>query len=112
MFKNIVIAAVAVAGLTGATTAVALPSPPPAPHLTHLISGKTATFKFTDRQADVKFACRVTGGRFGHNGFGPCKSPVTLRHIRPGKYRFSVNAFWSTGPINPSRAVSYSWQVK
>jgi hypothetical protein len=111
------VTAIGVLGASAAAVASVLPTPPPKPKITahpaRVTRSRTATFKFTDRQQKVvKFACAMGNSKAPLQGWGPCKSPMVIRHLRPGKYRFGVNAFWSTGPVNPSRPATYTWQVR
>ena len=55
------------------------------------ITGARATFRFGGIGEAESFLCALSGpGR--HAVFKPCTSPRTYRHLRPGRYAFSVRA--------------------
>jgi hypothetical protein len=80
-------------------------SPPPAPapgrpdtKITRATLGpeRTATFRFEAIGGAEGFRCRLKGPR-GRARFRPCSSPRTYRHLRPGRYVFSVRAIGAAG---------------
>jgi hypothetical protein len=85
------------------------PTPPPTPPDTvppetkfgHMpkseLDGTTATYRFSSTEAGSTFECKLDKGRFK-----PCTSPKRLRHLKPGKHRFSVAAIDSSGNRDPT----------
>jgi hypothetical protein len=92
-----------------ATPTVPPPPVPPAPRITAHPAGAstetTATFRFTDGQAGVRFKCRLDGG-----AFSGCSSPRRYDGLRIGQHTFRVHAVNSLGQA--SGDTSYKWSVK
>lgn len=51
-------------------------------------SNRTAVFRFTSSAHDALFRCQLNRGEYR-----PCKSPMTVRNLRTGSYRFSVYSY-------------------
>jgi hypothetical protein len=83
-------------------------TPPPAPQITEAPSNPTestsATFKFTDAEAGVKFACRLDG-----QTPSLCSSPKSYTGLALGEHTFSVAAIDAAG--NVSTPASDSWTI-
>lgn len=79
----------------------------PVPVITSSPSNPTtdssATFTFTDSQADVKFTCSLDS-----RPFAPCTSGVTYHGLAQGNHGFRVEA---TSGAKISGAASYSWAI-
>jgi large repetitive protein len=82
--------------------------PPPAPSITAKPANPTnqtsASFGFTDIQADVSYLCRLDSG-----AYIACNSPKTYSGLAQGTHTFSVEAKDAAGNI--SSATSYTWVV-
>jgi hypothetical protein len=59
-------------------------------------SGRSATFGFTAIGTAGHFQCRLRRPH-GEAKFGSCSSPKTYRHLKPGRYVFSVRAIGPGG---------------
>jgi hypothetical protein len=81
--------------------------PPPTPDLSGSPSATTtsttATFTFTDREAGVRYECRLD------DGWSPCASPKTYAGLDPDRYTFSVRAVDAVG--NRSQPESFTWTI-
>jgi hypothetical protein len=66
---------------------------------------RTPTFGFAADEAAVDFECRVDG-----RPFRPCRSPLTIKALAPGRHVFRVRARDESGQVDPSPA-SYSFRV-
>jgi hypothetical protein len=53
------------------------------PHRTHK---RKVTFRFSSNMSSAKFRCLYA------QGWQPCRSPHTFRHLKPGRYRFQAQA--------------------
>ena len=86
-----------------AVVATFKPLPPATTITTAKISGKHHSAKFTFEAAGrtTGFQCKLVRQRKGRGApkprFSSCKSPKTFRHLKPGKYAFSVRALSPTG---------------
>jgi hypothetical protein len=69
------------------------------PHRTHK---RKVTFRFSSNMAGAKFRCLYA------QGWQPCRSPHTFRHLKPGRYRFQAQAVVNGVP-DPSPA---SWTFR
>ena len=84
------------------------PLPPPKPHAPNTrIAGATvrrheATFRFRAvRETEgLSFQCELA-----EEPFRPCSSPETYKHLKPGRYRFTVRAVGRPGGIDLTPAV-------
>jgi hypothetical protein len=66
---------------------------------------RRATFRFRTRVKGSTYSCRLDGRRFRH-----CRSPLTLRRLRPGRHTFQV---FATGPTGIRGApATYTFRVK
>jgi hypothetical protein len=68
-------------------------------------AGKAA-FKFTSDQPGSTFLCKLDRKRFK-----PCKSPLKLKGIKPGRHTFLVRAVNPQGTVDPTPA-AYKWTVR
>ena len=81
------------------------PRPDIDPASTHgLVTSTSATFSFSDSEADVSFECARDGG-----AFAACTSPKTLTGLSQGEHTFSVRAIDRAG--NVGAAASTTWTV-
>lgn len=71
-------------------------------HRTHK---RSATFRFAASEAGSTFLCSLDG-----RPFKACRSPYTVRGLRPGRHVLRVEARRPGGPIDPSPA-SWSFRV-
>jgi hypothetical protein len=82
--------------------------PPPAPtivqHPSNPSSSSSATFAFSDREAGVRFECRLDGG-----SWGACTSPKTYSGLASGDHRFAVRALDAAG--NRSGETDFAWKI-
>jgi hypothetical protein len=83
-------------------------TPPPAPTISSNPANPTtstsATFAFSDADADVTLLCQLDLG-----GFSTCTSPKSYSGLAEGSHTFDVKARDATG--NESAAASYTWAV-
>lgn len=63
------------------------------------IGRSSATFKFTAKRFGSWFMCRID-----HHHYTRCTSPVTYRHLKPGRHLFEVRAVSKTGAVDPTPA--------
>jgi uncharacterized membrane protein YgcG len=66
---------------------------------------RTATFRFASSQLGSTFLCRLDG-----RPFAACRAPRTVRHLRPGRHVFKVEARAPGGATDHSPAV-WSFRV-
>jgi hypothetical protein len=79
------------------------------------IKGKGPARKSTKTKATIEFSSDDPGATFecalDGKPAAPCASPVKLKHLKPGKHKFTVTAIDSAGNNDPSPAV-YGFKVK
>jgi hypothetical protein len=99
------------AGNTGLPTSYAWTvdgNPPPAPTISSNPANPTtstsATFVFSDAEANVTLLCQLDGG-----GFSTCTSPKSYSGLADGSHTFDVKARDSIS--NESAPTSYTWTV-
>jgi hypothetical protein len=63
------------------------------------LDGSTATYKFTSTEAGSSFECKLDRKKYK-----PCSSPHKLKHLKPGKHKFSVRSIDAAGNPDPSPA--------
>jgi hypothetical protein len=61
------------------------------------LDGTTATYRFSSTEAGSTFECRLD-----KEPLKPCTSPKRLRHLKPGRHRFSVAAIDPSGNRDPT----------
>jgi hypothetical protein len=66
---------------------------------------RTPTFGFAAAEAGARFECRTDGSRYRS-----CRSPVTLRALRPGRHVFAVRARDDSEEVDPSPA-TWSFRI-
>jgi hypothetical protein len=71
----------------------------------HVSRQRSATFRFVSDQPGSTFLCRLDGRPFRN-----CHSPFTLRHLRPGRHLFRVEARAPGGATDRSPA-AWSFRV-
>lgn len=81
---------------------------PPAPQLTQApanpSNSSTASFSFTDSEANVTYLCQLDGGTWT-----TCSSPKSYSKLADGSHAFGVKARDAAG--NLSTATTYAWRV-
>jgi hypothetical protein len=84
-------------------------TPPPAPVITFgpavATTATTASFRFSDTERGVAFACRLDGG-----ALATCASPASWSHLRAATHTFEVRAVDAAG--NASTASTRTWTVR
>jgi hypothetical protein len=81
---------------------------PPAPQITSAPPAETestsATFRFTDAEAGVKFLCHLDGGSYAQ-----CKNPTSYAGLSTGTHVFYLEVADKAG--NTSGVTSYTWTI-
>ncbi len=68
------------------------------------VEGSKATYKFSSSEAGSSFECKLD-----HKRYKPCTSPHKVKHLKPGKHRFKVEAIDAAG--NTSAAAKDKFRV-
>lgn len=68
---------------------------------TKKVRGRKAKFGFFANEAGVSFKCALDGGLFR-----PCRSPETVRKLKPGKHKLKVRGTDPSGNIEAKPAVA------
>jgi hypothetical protein len=67
---------------------------------------RKAKFRFTSNEPDSTFRCSLDAKKPES-----CRSPEKLKHVKPGKHRFTVVAVDPSDNADPT-AATYGWKVK